>query len=160
MLRDFLQIKDVLNHMRNISSYFSSEQGLTLIEVLASIVILFIIIVSMVPMFVQSAKSNIISQNITDSTYLAQKEMEEVIYLNTNSESPSLANLSEGILIKGYSNDPTCSNCYGISKEGHYVFVQLNTLSDELGKVVLKIYKDDKKNKQEAQMEMILSWKK
>ena len=146
--------------MKNSSSYFSSEQGLTLIEVLASIVILFIIIVSMVPMLTQSAKTNSISQNITDTTYLAQKEMEEIINMNSNSESPSLAKLSEQILIRGYSNDIACSSCYGLNKDGHYVFVQLKTLSDELGKVVLKIYQDDNKNKQETQMEMILSWEK
>ncbi|MEQ6375639.1 prepilin-type N-terminal cleavage/methylation domain-containing protein [Bacillaceae bacterium S4-13-56] len=146
--------------MKHYLPKFSSEKGLTLIEVLASIVILSIIIVSMVPMFSQSAKSNTMSKNITDSTYLAQKEMEEIININTNSISPSIANLSDQILEKGYSNDISCSNCYGITKDGHYVFLQLKTVSDELGKVILKIYKDDKKNKQEAQMEMVLSWKK
>ncbi|WP_026676460.1 prepilin-type N-terminal cleavage/methylation domain-containing protein [Fictibacillus gelatini] len=146
--------------MKRISTNSSSEKGLTLVEILVSIVILSIIIVSMIPMFIQSAKSNAISKNIMDSTYLAQKEMEEIINMNNNSVSPSITDLSNQILKKGYSNDASCSNCYGINKNGHYVFIQIKNQSSDLGKVILKIYRDDKKNRQEAQMEMLLSWQK
>lgn len=137
-----------------------NQSGITLIEVLASIVILSLIIVSIVPMFIQSTKANNISKNITEATYLAESEMEEIIHLNTNSLTPSINELSNKIGNKGYRSDAACNTCYGITKEGRYVFVQLKDISTDLGKVILKIYKDTSKKELESQMEMIVSWKK
>ncbi|WP_161974819.1 type IV pilus modification PilV family protein [Bacillus timonensis] len=136
-----------------------NQNGITLIEVLASIVILSLIIVTFVPMFIQSAKTNNISKSITESTYLAESELEEIIHLNTKSASPSLLELSTQMLSKGYSNDPSCSHCYGMMKDDRYVFVQLKDTTTDLGKVVLKIYRDSNKQKLESQMETVLSWK-
>ena len=45
------------------------ENGLTLIEVVASIVILTLIITTFLMMFLQSAKTNKTSETIIDSTY-------------------------------------------------------------------------------------------
>jgi hypothetical protein len=115
---------------------------------------------SITPMFIQSSRANHLSKNITESTYLAESEMEEIINLNTNSNTPSLNELSNKIQNKGYRNDPSCTNCYGISKEGRYVFVQINEISTDLGKIVMKIYRDTSKKELESQMEMIISWKK
>ncbi|MEH7223077.1 type II secretion system protein [Bacillus sp. JJ1566] len=137
-----------------------NQSGNSLIEVLASIVILSLIIVSIVPMFIQSSKANNISKNMTESTYLAETEMEEIIYLNSNSSSPSLIELSNEIRNKGYISDSSCTNCYGKTKDGHYILVQVKDISTDLGKVVLKIYKDTSKELLESQMEMIVSWKK
>ncbi|MFD1781115.1 prepilin-type N-terminal cleavage/methylation domain-containing protein [Fredinandcohnia salidurans] len=137
-----------------------NQNGITLIEILASIVILSIIIMSITPMFIQSSRANHLSKNITESTYLAESEMEEIINLNTNSNTPSLNNLSNKIQNKGYQSDPSCTNCYGISKEGRYILVQINDISTDLGKIVMKIYRDTSKRELESQMEMIISWKK
>ncbi|MGN7295643.1 prepilin-type N-terminal cleavage/methylation domain-containing protein [Ferdinandcohnia sp. SAFN-114] len=137
-----------------------NQNGITLLEILASIVILSIIIVSITPMFIQSSRANHLSKNITESTYLAESEMEEIINLNTNSTTRSLTDLSNKLQNKGYRNDPSCTNCYGNSKEGRYVFVQIKDHSTDLGKVVLKVYRDTSKKELESQMEMIISWKK
>jgi len=137
-----------------------NQSGITLIEVLASIVILSLIIVTIVPMFIQSSKANNLSKSITESTYLAESEMEEILQLNTKSDSPSLSELSKQINDYGYSTDPSCSTCYGMTKDDRYVFVQLKDTSTDLGKVVLKVYKDASKQKLESQMETIISWKK
>lgn len=59
-----------------------AEKGLTLIEVLASTVLITLILVSFFTLFAQGAKTNITSENIVDSTYLAQKEMESIIALS------------------------------------------------------------------------------
>ncbi|MFS0822523.1 type IV pilus modification PilV family protein [Bacillus sp. 1P02SD] len=137
-----------------------NQSGITLIEVLASIVILSLIIVTIVPMFIQSSKANNLSKSITESTYLAESEMEEIIQLNTKSASPSLSELSKQMNDYGYNTDLSCSTCYGMTKDDRYVFVQLKDTSTDLVKVVLKVYRDSSKQKLESQMETIISWKK
>lgn len=144
-----------------------SEKGLTLIEVLASLVILSIIIVSLLSIFVQSSKTNRLSKNIMNATYLAETQIEEINNLNNNLQTKSLDELSKQVLTKGYTTigssiDPSCTGstkCFGMSKAGQYVYVQLKTNSADIGKVLVKVYRDDTRTNQAAQMEMILSWK-
>lgn len=145
-------------------NYFSTEKGLTLIEILASIVILSLIVVSFLSMFVQSSRTNNFSKRIVDATYVAETQMEEINNLNKSLASSSLANLADEIKNKnGYTTDSSCSNCYAKPISGHYVLVQfknVSTVSTDLGKVLIKVYKDNSKTSQEAQMEMIVTWKK
>lgn len=54
------------------------ERGLTLIEVIASILLISIILLSFMGMFLQSNKTTATSDDIVDATYLAQKEMESI----------------------------------------------------------------------------------
>ncbi|WP_423799232.1 prepilin-type N-terminal cleavage/methylation domain-containing protein [Neobacillus sp. SAB-20_R2A] len=138
----------------------NSENGMTLVEILVSIIILSIIIISLLSMFVQSSQTNRVSKNMMDATYLAESQMEEINNMNTSTDSPSIDNLSSQLLAKGYAQDSSCSYCYSMPKNGHYVFVQLKNVSAELGNVMVRIYKDDKKTSQEAQMELVISWKK
>lgn len=145
--------------MKKIAAYFSSQRGLTLIELLASIIILSIIIISLLSMFLQSARSNGISKKMMDATYLAETQIEEINNINTSLTTPSLDNLNLR-LVNAYQMDRSCSTCYGTTQNGHYVFIQLKSVSTDLGKVIVKVYKDDQKTIQEAQMEILLSWKK
>src|SRR5699024_10249125 len=55
-----------------------NENGLTLVEVLASVVLLTIIITIFLNVFIQSAKTNTTSEEVVDATYLAQTEMERI----------------------------------------------------------------------------------
>lgn len=69
--------------MRNrLISYFNNERGLTLAEVLASIVILMLVLTLFSQIFVQSIKTTKTSEEIIDSTYIAQKEMENMYELS------------------------------------------------------------------------------
>src|SRR5690625_5676952 len=54
------------------------ENGLTLVEVLASVVLLTIIITIFLNVFIQSAKTNTTSEEVVDATYIAQTEMERI----------------------------------------------------------------------------------
>ncbi len=51
------------------------ERGLTLIEVIASILLISIILLSFMGMFLQSNKTTATSDDIVDATYLANKSM-------------------------------------------------------------------------------------
>ena len=59
-------------------------KGMTLIEVIASIVILSIIFMSFFSIFLSSKKVTVASEEIIDTTYIAQQTMEETYYITSN----------------------------------------------------------------------------
>ena len=59
------------------------ESGMTLVEVLASIVILSIVITIVFMVFIQSAKTTRMSESVVDATYIGQSEMEKVYTAST-----------------------------------------------------------------------------
>jgi prepilin-type N-terminal cleavage/methylation domain-containing protein len=145
-----------------------NEKGMTLIEILASIVILSIIIVSMLTMIVQSSRSNAISKNMMSATYVAESTMEELN--RTVALSTDLVNFPSE-LNKLTKSDGTpkytmLSNLNGqaffeTTVPSYYVYIEANSsLGSNLVKVKVKVYKDKTKAKIEAQMEMLQSWKK
>lgn len=144
--------------MKNTSTTFDNK-GMTLIEVLVSLVILSIIVVSILPFFIQSSRTTDLSENIVNATLLAETEMESIINMNTTLPSESLEDFSNRILARGYERDPSCNGCYGMYKDRQYISIQLSDMSGNLGKVILRIY-DDNKNRVASQMEMILTWEK
>ena len=146
-----------------------NEKGMTLIEILASIVLLSIIIVSMLSMIVQSSRSNTVSKNIMSATYVAESTMEELN--GTVTQSTDLTTSFPNELNKLIKSDGTpkykiLSNTNGqafieTNVPGYYVYIETNSSSgSNLVKVKVKVYKDQTKAKIEAQMEMLLPWKK
>lgn len=57
---------------------FKSQGGFSLIEVVASLVIITVILLSFFGLLIQSNKTGKSSEQIIDATYLAQKEMEKM----------------------------------------------------------------------------------
>jgi len=137
-----------------------NEKGLTLVEILASITILSIIIVSLLSMFIQSSRSNQYSENILNATYVAQSQLEEIINLSHVPGITSLDGLLKLLKEEGYILDNECNNCYGIvqNEDDRYVLIQLTNKSRNLGKVLVKVFDDQTKTRQEAQMEMVFQW--
>lgn len=60
------------------TNLINREHGLTLIEVIASIVLISIILLSFMGMFLQTSKTTATSDDIVNATYIAQKEMESI----------------------------------------------------------------------------------
>ncbi|NMD70523.1 prepilin-type N-terminal cleavage/methylation domain-containing protein [Bacillus sp. DNRA2] len=133
-----------------------SDKGMTLVEILAALVIISIVIVSLLSMFVQSARSTETAKNRVDSTYISETEMEAVYNISTTT---TLANSSTKITTNlGYSKITTgCPSgaCYAKKSNNRYVFLNIKAS----GAAVIKIYRDETKQKQEAQMEMLITWK-
>lgn len=121
----------------------NNNKGLTLVEILASITILSIIIVSFLTFFIQSARTNTISEDMMDATYVAQSEMEYLYNLSTKKS------LDKAILDLG-------SNYSYETVEGYYVVVSLP--ENDLGNVLVKVYEDPSQKKSLAQMETIYDW--
>ncbi|MEK4228865.1 prepilin-type N-terminal cleavage/methylation domain-containing protein [Solibacillus sp. FSL H8-0538] len=61
------------------------QKGISLIEVVASIVLISIILISFFGLFIQSAKTGKASEEIVDATYVAQQKME--FYFNFSKTS-------------------------------------------------------------------------
>ncbi|WP_079523907.1 type IV pilus modification PilV family protein [Solibacillus isronensis] len=58
--------------------FLKEERGVSLVEVVASIVLITIILLSFFSFFIQSKKTHVASESIVDATYIAQQEMEEL----------------------------------------------------------------------------------
>lgn len=147
--------------MKKLISHFFSERGITLVEILTSIVILSIIILSLLPMFVQSSRSNHYSKTMMEATYVAEKNLEDLYHLSTTSTFPNGSLMLESE--KGYTaetKDCPIGNCYDKEADGYYVFIQLKEASGNTGLIsgIVTVYSDKLKTKKEAQMEMLLNW--
>lgn len=59
-----------------------NENGLSLIEVVVSILIISVILISFFSFFIQSKKVNVQANNISDATYTAQAEMEKIFLVS------------------------------------------------------------------------------
>lgn len=58
---------------------YKNEAGTTLVELLAAIAILSIIVTAFLAFFVQGARTNNRTNDLTQATFIAQEEMEEIV---------------------------------------------------------------------------------
>lgn len=132
-----------------------NEKGLTLAEVLASIVILSIILISGLSIIIQSAKTNKTSENIIDATYIAQKEMENIYEENHNDSSifKSLAGYEKQTAIEDW-------DIYHVEREDYFVEVRVKESEQSPGmvRIVIQVYEDETKTISRAQMENLFKW--
>lgn len=67
--------------------FVKKDRGMTLVEVLASLVLLSIMIVSFLAIFPTVAKQNKTSEEFMDATYIAQSSMEHIIRIKDQNNS-------------------------------------------------------------------------
>ena len=75
--------------MPNKVNVHSNNKGLTLVEVLASIILISIILFTFFSFFIQSAKTGKSSEEVVDATYLAQGEMEKIYEVSNKGDFKS-----------------------------------------------------------------------
>ena len=137
--------------------YIHNEKGLTLVEILASFVILSILIIAFLTLFGQSAKQNRLSEEVMDATYIAQRNMEEIY-----AESQSYT--FESYLVNHPETKRSgLEDSYTFSKEenDYTVVVKLKEPNDgkRNGSLLVEVYDSPSRNKLKAQMETILLWR-
>lgn len=148
-----------LNKMR-------SEDGFSLIEVIISLVILTIILLSIFSLIIQAMKTREISENIIDATYIAQTEMENAFAVSNSS------NFNERITsIQNQLNYPTPISTNGALIfrkkkiiENNEVIIQLelrdHSSLPNLTPIIIKVFEvRNSEEKLTAQMENILAWR-
>lgn len=136
-----------------------NEEGLTLVEVLASIVILSIVLTTFLLIYAQSAKTTYQSEETIDATYVAQTEMEKIYEISKNSNTKRKKDLD------GY-NGPSEEKITGLSwdvynkkKEQFYIEVKLTEETPyEMTRVVIKVYEELDDEHPKAQMENLFMW--
>lgn len=149
-------------------SFFNNEKGMTLIEVLASIVILTIIVTSLLTIFLQSTKATQTSSNTIDATYLAQKEMEnmyalsrEIKYDELDVQMTKKGNEDEGVYTKVTTGDDSKKYTKENIVNNHLYQISVVTEIENthsLVRVIVKITEPNQPNNPLAQMENLLEW--
>lgn len=125
------------------------KEGMTLIEVLLSIVILSIVIVTFLTMFVQSARTNKYSEKMLNATYTAQTEMEKIYNKSTQNVA-----IKAGMNSLGFSGD---ESLFEKESNGFYVTAEVVPVGN-IKKVIVKVYRNRSDKKLEAQMETRMEW--
>ncbi|GAA5416246.1 hypothetical protein Pryu01_01278 [Paraliobacillus ryukyuensis] len=135
------------------------EKAMTLVEVLVSIMILSIIVVTFLTFFIQSRKTVNLSDDISDATYTAQTEVEYIYHLSETKDFDTALNDLK-------VNDPDGDGEVQFTKEvdGEKVEVTMSTakdsngnvIDDKLKNVLVKVY--DQSNKLKGQMETKILW--
>ncbi|MTD29615.1 hypothetical protein [Planomicrobium sp. YIM 101495] len=146
--------------MRN---YVKNDKGLTLVEVLASTVLITLLLVTFMMMFAQASKSNVASETIIDSTYIAQSEMEQVYALSkknvpvdkvtalSSKYGSSVSKTISGTKWQEYSKiDDTSGNTIKIRLEDTPAAMKMT-------RIVIEVYEGTKTNPS-AKMENVLIW--
>lgn len=139
-----------------------AEKGFTLVEVLASTILITLILVSFLTIFAQGAKTNRVSENIIDSTYLAQTEMEKIYGLskNINSNNISAAFPStqyESPVPKTVEGSKWIEYKKKNNPSGATILIRIEDTTEKLTRIIIEVYEDPKMNPK-AKMENVLIW--
>ena len=136
------------------------EKGISLVEVLASVVILTLLLTTFLLMFVNSAKINKKSEEIIDATYIAQTEMENIYAVSKNPDFVDKKTAMESL----YRYD-TDKNLYHTDKNNMFIEVKFkdvmtqgNDVSNNLVGIIVEVRKNQADDIIQAQMETILDW--
>lgn len=133
------------------------ESGLSLVEVLASIVILTLLLTTFLMMFLQSAKVNKASEHVIDATYIAQAEMENIYGVSTSgtrngaiegldyTRAPELDEDGWTVFKKEYSPDIS-------------IQVKLKNKSGTMDRVLVMVLEPHNSTTPKAQMENVVVW--
>lgn len=150
---------------------FSEDQkGFTLLEAIASLLIITMILLTFFGFFLQSKKTNSLSESITETTYIAQKEMEQIYLLSKTSSLSDLSAtyLPNYTLIRSPNNgcvksisagDTEFSYIYEKITDDYTSKVTISPLCDygNAGNVLIEI--TDSTNKKKATIENVYIWK-
>lgn len=140
------------------------ENGLSLVEVLASFVILTLLLTTFLIMFIQSAKVNKASEHIIDATYIAQIEMER-FFQASRDFSEDLSDTNKIAAIKDwYPTPPTKGNWIifkrDIDSEYGYIKVKLEGNGREkVTRIIVEVYENKGSDEVlRAKMENVVIW--
>lgn len=141
----------------------SNDKGFTLVELLVSFVLITILLTTFMMMFTQAAKTNNSSENIVDSTYIAQAEMEKIYGLSKSISSekkvdafpvaqyfPPVKKTVEGVTWDEYKkrkNHPSQAD----------VFIRIEDTTEKMTRIIIEVYEKTKANPS-AKMENVLIW--
>lgn len=136
--------------------WFKNEKGLTLIELLASLVILSIIVAAFLTFFINSARTTNVAKEVVDATYVTQQELESMYHLLTEKNFEQfIADMKKQSV---QSQTTTTTNRFTIRKKSYRLEITIEPAQDQqnnfisnLYHILIKTY--DHEDRQKAQME-------
>ena len=131
----------------------NNRDGLTLVEILIAITIIALIAAAFVPLFVLSAKSNVRSETVLDSTYVGRDAMELIYGLSKEVQYDQLA---DELVSLGYDKLP--DNEFGLEYDGSKYLVMKFIEEDELIRTIVWVYDNPDRNRVEVQYESLFTW--
>ncbi|MFF5993503.1 prepilin-type N-terminal cleavage/methylation domain-containing protein [Lysinibacillus sp. KU-BSD001] len=135
---------------------FRDDRGLSLLEVVASIVIIAIVCISFFSLLVQTNKTKVASSNTVDLTYYAQTELENIYTVTSNNINTPISTFSYGPDIS------TVPDKKIFTKTDNNMTYQMTLKqisgNNELTGVIIEI-KLNNGNASPAKMETIMRWK-
>lgn len=119
-----------------------NETGLTLVEVLASIVILSLIVVTFLTFFINSARTTEMSEDTLDASFFAQKYIEEV-YNIAAMDGQTLAGIHTAVvnLQDISSSDGTIPATYTINNGSGTGMILIEPAQDKDGNLIDRLLK-------------------
>lgn len=141
----------------------NAQNGFTLVEVLASIVLLTLIITTFMMMFAMGARTNVASEGLFDSTYAVQNEMEKLIELSAQPVSPPdrLETIEQALGYSRQSGVTENGTTWGrLSKQAgaqHVMDIRLEETTSHFVRVLVEVGSAEGGNPK-AKMETLLIW--
>ncbi|ELK48103.1 prepilin-type N-terminal cleavage/methylation domain-containing protein [Halobacillus sp. ACCC02827] len=132
-----------------------SERGVTLLEIVVSMTILFIVLIVAFPLFTQSQRSSSVSSNMLDATYIAQKKMEDVYHLST---SIPFQQVETALAPMKRMAETEKTLQMEEAADGYYIELTLTKPDGGLSTIIVKVFQNSDKQDLEAQMETIYRW--
>lgn len=145
--------------IKKLTAVLSSKEGFSLVEILASVVLLALLVGPFLTMFVQSAKTNQVTRNVDDATFVANSQMDYFYNIISNHSSAN-SSFASSLNSDSYQT-VTCTSggtmCFNKQVTNHYVVIQLTDKSS-MEDVLVKVYKTSALNQLQAQMESVYAW--
>lgn len=146
--------------MINKVSLYLNNKGLTLVEVLASIILISIILFTFFSFFIQSAKTGKSSEEVVDATYLAQVEMEKLYEISNKGDFKSGINeIVNSLSYKQLAPDSSKEYRYSKSQDGFYLKLTFKEHTyPGMSYLVIEVFEHEQDIRPRAKMETILEW--
>lgn len=138
----------------NMRAFKRNEQGLTLIEILAALVIISIVILGITAFFSTSVKTTDTTEKLLDASYVNQRYMEELYRISRTGYAERDSRLAEGGWVKEAENE------YVTESSGYYIDLAISD-SDAgapLRRILIRVFEDSEDQHPASQMETIRRW--
>ncbi|WP_034549759.1 type IV pilus modification PilV family protein [Carnobacterium funditum] len=107
-------------YKKHVKDLLSEEKGMTLVEILASILILSLVVTTFLSFFIQAAKTNNQTDTVNEATFIAQESIELLTYYSKTKSVEEALKMIETENAKEKSGFKVESNIFKKSDETLY----------------------------------------
>lgn len=147
--------------MKTLKSLIKSNTGSIFVEILISLILISMVLLTFMSMFVTSAKVNRKSRDVLDATYSAQNLMEELYDLSlSKSLETTLNELQDSVLAESFLEEIAGEQVILGKYDDKDIAITIKDTEDEkLSLVKVEVYSDDTYTQSQAVMQSNLLWK-